>query len=478
MSLPLSESYLTSVLESIAQHDDDDLIWQCDCGDLDVLGKTSTLFALADQKLHVFPFKEVKSCWFRLYTDTSIAKAVQLMLTKLRSAEPTAPAFDDGSWIDESVTILDMALIMAGGLGREDLIHELLRRLQAHVYMNKDAYHTESMRKLNNDPRELRESGQQTLPEDETPIPALQSPVSRIPRPSLEQFQNYMQTQKEPVILTEILHHWPALISWKSIKYWMDHTLGGRRLVPVELGRSYVDDDWGQRLMSFQEFLDNHVLAQSESASTEEFRTGYLAQHNLLKQIPSLQNAIAIPDYCYLEAPEPDSGTPVALTKEKSRKHCETIVASCAESDAKNHSDVQANVWFGPAWTISPLHHDPYHNILCQVVGKKYIRLYSPHVSSALHPRRHDQPAPHVERGGMSDTSRETPSIDMSNTSMIDISAMELSPSEDWDTVYPGFSTIPFTDCILEAGQALYIPVGWWHYVRSCSVGISVSFWW
>ena len=66
----------------------------------------------------------------------------------------------------------------------------------------------------------------------------------------------------------------------------------------------------------------------------------------------------------------------------------------------------------------------------------------------------------------------------MSNTSSIDIAAMELSPMEDWDEVYPGISKVPYLECVLEPGEALYIPVGWWHYVRSCSTGISVSFWW
>jgi lysine-specific demethylase 8 len=31
---------------------------------------------------------------------------------------------------------------------------------------------------------------------------------------------------------------------------------------------------------------------------------------------------------------------------------------------------------------------------------------------------------------------------------------------------------------VLEAGQMLFIPPGWWHYVRSTTVSFSVSFWW
>jgi len=212
----------------------------------------------------------------------------------------------------------------------------------------------------------------------------------------------------------------------------------------------------------------------------EDLQTGYLAQHDLLKQIPSLHSAIATPDYCYLEAPPPEAGTPVALGKAKSQKTSHPTLLPTAnkrldEGDTEGTLDVQSNIWFGPSWTISPLHHDPYHNILCQVVGKKYIRLYSPHVSSKLYPRSCTEPAPHLKETTGTEAAA---TIDMSNTSSIDVAVMELSPDEDWDATYPGISEVPYVECVLEAGQALYIPVGWWHYVRSCSVGISVSFWW
>lgn len=75
--------------------------------------------------------------------------------------------------------------------------------------------------------------------------------------------------------------------------------------------------------------------------------TGYLAQHELFDQIPPLRRDIMTPDYCaLLLADEEDDGG--------------------AES-------VATNAWFGPGGTVSPLHNDPFHNLLAQVVGSKRV---------------------------------------------------------------------------------------------------------
>lgn len=468
------QSHLDFVLETLKIHREDDSIIQCPSDHLhDIPNNTDELLELADKKLHVFPFKEVKSCWFRLYTDASIAKAIKLISSHLTDLER------DLQWIQESVRILDMALIMAGGLGREDVIHDILDRLQKLWRQSERSEHSRDAKR-----RKLNPSIDNLLPSEEYSIPNLTFPVSRLQEPSLEDFQDHINVIKKPVILTNILHHWPALEIWKDVAYWTDQTIGGARLVPVELGRSYVDDGWGQNLMRFRDFMHEHIVKPPDSTT----QTGYLAQHDLLSQIPSLRTAIATPDYCYLDAPPPDPSTPVALKTASTNKTSHPSLLPSNDyhmtADGEDNEDVKSNIWFGPPWTISPLHHDPYHNILCQVVGKKYIRLYSPRYSSQLFPRSSQEPAPHLQAtaeataGNMESEKKSRTTIDMSNTSLIDLATIETSPHEDWDAVYPGFSDIPYFECILSAGEALYIPIGWWHYVRSCSVGISVSYWW
>ena len=119
-----------------------------------------------------------------------------------------------------------------------------------------------------------------------------------------------------------------------------------------------------------------------------------------------------------------------------------------------------AQAWFGPQATVSPLHHDPYHNLLAQVVGSKYVRLYDPAFSDALYP---------------------DPDPSSKNTSRVELELeLQRQRSEGGGESgrFPLFAAAPYTECILGPGEMLYIPPGWWHYVRSLSVSFSVSFWW
>ena len=108
------------------------------------------------------------------------------------------------------------------------------------------------------------------------------------------------------------------------------------------------------------------------------------------------------------------------------------------------------NAWFGPANTVSPLHHDPHHNLLCQAVGYKYVRLYAPCETPKVYP--HDDRL-------------------LNNTSRADIGNPDFA-------CFPLLRDAAYTEAVLGPGDMLYIPPRHWHYVRALSVSFSVSFWW
>lgn len=164
----------------------------------------------------------------------------------------------------------------------------------------------------------------------------------------------------------------------------------GRRTIPVEIGGSYTSEGWRQELMTLSDFIGRFIEPGGEevyahdttSASQggkrrkvgETERIGvdgpreaaahgppqekndaknkaYLAQHQLFDQIPALRRDILTPDYC-------------------------ALLLGDEEDDAAADS-VATNAWYGPAGTVSPLHSDPFHNLLAQVVGTKRVRLAS-----------------------------------------------------------------------------------------------------
>ncbi|XP_044159758.1 bifunctional peptidase and arginyl-hydroxylase JMJD5 [Bufo gargarizans] len=246
------------------------------------------------------------------------------------------------------------------------------------------------------------------IPRPLTPALHVETTIPTVRCPSLEHFRhNYLIPQKA-VILEGAIDHWPCMKKW-SVAYLQK--VAGCRTVPVELGSRYTDAEWSQSLMTVNEFINNYILDQPA-------RRGYLAQHQLFEQIRELKEDIGIPDYCCLGEGDED--------------------------------DITINAWFGPAGTVSPLHQDPQQNFLAQIVGRKYLRLYSVRETERLYP---------------------FDSTLLHNTSQVDIE----NPDTDR---FPDFAQAVYQECILCPGQILFIPVKWWHYVKALDISFSVSFWW
>jgi hypothetical protein len=102
------------------------------------------------------------------------------------------------------------------------------------------------------------------------------------------------------------------------------------------------------------------------------------------------------------------------------------------------------SLWFGSAGTVTPLHHDLMNILLAQVSGRKRIVLISPDQTHLLY----------NEVGVYSAADWERPDLER----------------------FPLLGRVRAKTVDLEPGEVLFIPVGWWHHVRSLDISISVSF--
>jgi len=426
-----------------------------------VIKRCDDMIEFAHEKFYIFPYKDVPPCWMELYREASLLKFSALAMSGVWASKDHGQDFKDApplsdSQMDDMVRTMDMALIMTGpapSITTRENVETVMGLLQEchtlslNMEEDNEAQPAVKRQKLDHDWRYPR----YRFPISSTGDPPVRKPVLVVQEPSLEEFESNMHHPSLPTLgpvplhITHAIDHWPALRNrgWSHPFYLMSKTIGGRRLVPIEIGKSYVDADFGQKIITFKEFLEKYILEPQSSTGA-----GYLAQHNLFSQIPSLREDIMIPDYCFTSASEPHFTSPLAATYSKVPRLEEPLL----------------NAWFGPAGTTTPLHMDPYHNILAQVVGKKYIRLYAPKEGPKLYPR------------GLED------GIDMSNTSEVDVGVFAgldgtQSEADAAAEKFPLFRTADYVECILNEGECLYIPVGWWHYVRSLTVSFSVSFW-
>jgi len=242
------------------------------------------------------------------------------------------------------------------------------------------------------------------------PLPLPLSPIPILHNPSLTSFLTKCKVPLCATLVTGCMTDWPCM---RERRWCCEYlvSMAGPRTVPVELGRNYTDHTWTQQLLTVETFVRRFMQAR------EGEMVGYLAQHQLLEQVPSLARDIITPDYCYT-----------------------------GEGD----EEPDINVWIGPAGTVSPPHTDKKHNLLCQVVGTKYVALFYPEEGEKLYP--HTNPM-------------------MSNTSMVDLERPDL-------TKFPLLSGLQGYHTLLREGEMLYIPPLVWHYVRSLEQSFSVSFWW
>ena len=357
-SFKLNESDLNEEISSLKSKCGEMLVWLLDesCQNFHeeqfnmALSSSQAVLDLTWEKINTGYWKDVDIAWRKMYSFSAIVKA--LVLFKMGK-------------IQDGIKTGDLGLLL-GSPVMDNILTKIINFMQEKLQepdadsSESNKFETDVEKPLSLDARTLLSSEFRQPVEQTTDLYSCSQTkkakisddhkqiIQRLSCPSLSRFQSEFMDNEVPVILQGVMDCWPA----RSSRQWsFDYLrkIAGNRTVPVEIGSRYTDESWTQKLMTINEFVSGYIINNDNSKNV-----AYLAQHQLFDQIPELANDIVIPDYC------------------------------CLSNDGD--MDVIVNAWFGPKGTVSPLHHDPYHNLLAQVVGEKYLRIYSTTETDKVYP--------------------------------------------------------------------------------------------
>lgn len=127
-----------------------------------------------------------------------------------------------------------------------------------------------------------------------------------------------------------------------------------------------------------------------------------------------------------------------------------------------------SSIWLGMAPTHTPLHRDPNPNLFVQLAGRKVVRVFEPAIGREL-----------FAQAGSSGTRLGEEMMAGEGRAALDAVVWDnlavVNPQEEGnhDSVVVGY------EAVLDAGDGIFIPKGWWHSIKGVGDGIvgSVNWW-
>jgi len=112
---------------------------------------------------------------------------------------------------------------------------------------------------------------------------------------------------------------------------------------------------------------------------------------------------------------------------------------------------VPPRLWLSTPGHVTETHRDSNHNLLVQVIGSKSLTLFSPVFAHAMYVHH-----PRTRRARYSRVDMDRPDLFR----------------------FPAARELAATEVTLNAGETLFLPIYWWHRVRTMEPSVSVNFWW
>jgi len=234
------------------------------------------------------------------------------------------------------------------------------------------------------------------------------STIERRTNLSRSEFLDRYYAANRPVIMQGLMSHWRAMTAWTAEYF---KAVAGDQPVEVMTGRNdnprfEMETARHRTSIRFADFVD---MVYSGKVTNDY----YMVANNRFLQQPSARPLFQ--DFsCFTEYLNP-------------------------KTEAR-----QTHLWFGPAGTVTPLHHDTSNILMAQVRGRKRYRL-----------------VPASQRAYVYNSIGVFSDVDCENPDLI---------------LHPQFRRARVLDVVLNPGEVLFMPVGWWHHVRALDPSITVSF--
>lgn len=231
--------------------------------------------------------------------------------------------------------------------------------------------------------------------------------VPRQHKMSADDFLRDYYTTGRPVLITGMMDDWPARAKW-NLDYFQSRF--GERRVEIQAARNSdaryeLDKTAHKQTLPFGEFVEQVRAAGHEN---DFYMTAYNEGPNRQALAELWDDIVQVTEYLTDQGPS------------------------------------QGFLWFGPAGTLTPFHHDLTNNFMAQVMGRKRIRLMPACEIAQVYNDEHC-------------------------FSRVDGRAIDFEHQ-------PLMRDVRVQECILNPGEILFLPVGCWHFVEALDVSATITF--
>ncbi|KAL7112987.1 hypothetical protein ACP275_04G035400 [Erythranthe tilingii] len=278
---------------------------------------------------------------------------------------------------------------------------------------------------------------------------------SKIPSP--EEFASQIESKNAPAVFTGCVKEWKAFSKWNVLNGGLDYLMDmvGSSVVGAMLSKSapvfYGDIRSHERVpLPFSTFLGycKDILQYEDDGKDS------------ISQLRKHKPEGLVTDHGdHLVGEESRKQIYLAQVPIVNAENDEMAQLECLREDIETPGFLEGkvlasiNLWMNSSRTRSSTHYDPHHNLLCIISGHKQVVLWPPSACSFLYP---------LPLYG-----------EASNHSAIPLDNINFS-------LYPRAKSMDeySQKVTLHAGDALFIPEGWFHQVDSGDITIAVNFWW